>query len=309
MKQKYLLGFILPLLLLTACKKDQPKPIHLQGITLSKDTVNLVIGAQASITVTLNPSNAVDTALVFSSSDSTIAKVKKPGFITGLKVGKAVITVKNSANTVSKTCVVNVLPVGVTSVTLNKTTLNILINNTDSVKATVLSVNATYSNITWTSSDNTTASVNSKGIITAIKLGTVTITATSQDGKFSAACKVTVRDMVFFIDAIANYDLQTVGTTNTEAIWFFLKNNSAYPVVVTQWDVYDAKGFSIGEVTGTATIQPGIQYTSLTQYFKIGYYDPGQVGLDDWPVVVLFNCKGKNYKLTLNFEGQTVTDL
>ncbi len=309
MKQAYLLSFIIPLLFLTACKKDQPKPIHLQSIALSKDTVNMIIGAQASITVTLNPGNAVDTVLVFSSSDSTIAKVKKPGIISGLKVGKAVITVKNSTNTVSKTCVVNVLPVGVTAVTLNKTTLNILVSNTDSLKATVLPANATYSTVTWTSSDKTTATVDSKGIITAIKLGTVTITATSQDGKFSAACKVQVQDMAFFINAIANYDLQNVGSTNTEAIWFFLKNNSAYPLAITQWDVYSAKGFSIGEATGSETVQPGVQYSSLTQSFKIGYYDPGQVGLDDWPVVVLFNCKGKNYKLTLDFAGQTVIDL
>lgn len=79
----------------------------------------------------------------------------------------------------------------VTSVTLNKDTLNLEVGKTRKLSATVLPASAADKSITWSSSKPDVASVSSNGTVTAEKAGTAVITATATNGK-SASCTVTV---------------------------------------------------------------------------------------------------------------------
>ena len=79
----------------------------------------------------------------------------------------------------------------VTSVTLNKDTLNLEVGKTGKLSATVLPDSAANKSITWSSSKTDVASVSSNGTVTAKKAGTAVITATAVNGK-SASCTVTV---------------------------------------------------------------------------------------------------------------------
>ena len=79
----------------------------------------------------------------------------------------------------------------VTSVTLNKYTLNLEVRKTGKLTATVLPASAADKSITWSSSKTDVASVSSNGTVTAKKAGTAVITATATNGK-SASCTVTV---------------------------------------------------------------------------------------------------------------------
>lgn len=80
--------------------------------------------------------------------------------------------------------------VAVTSVTLNKTSATVDKGESITLTATVEPSNATDKTVTWSSSNNSVATV-SDGIVTAVSEGTATITAASNNGK-AAACKVTV---------------------------------------------------------------------------------------------------------------------
>lgn len=79
----------------------------------------------------------------------------------------------------------------VTSVTLNKYTLNLKVGKTGKLSATVLPDSAANKSITWSSSKTDVASVSSSGTVNAKKAGTAVITATATNGK-SASCTVTV---------------------------------------------------------------------------------------------------------------------
>lgn len=79
----------------------------------------------------------------------------------------------------------------VTSVTLNKYTLNLEVGKTGKLTATVLPASAADKSITWSSSKTDVASVSSNGTVTAKKAGTAVITATATNGK-NASCTVTV---------------------------------------------------------------------------------------------------------------------
>ena len=82
--------------------------------------------------------------------------------------------------------------VPVTGVSLEYPSLRILLGASIPFNATITPANASNKNISWTSSDNSVATVSASGLVTAVNLGTATITATTADGGFTANCTVTV---------------------------------------------------------------------------------------------------------------------
>ena len=83
--------------------------------------------------------------------------------------------------------------VPVSQITLNKTETSISVGNSETLTATVTPENAANKALTWASSDEDVATVAPDGTVTAVKVGTATITATAADGSGkSAVCKVTV---------------------------------------------------------------------------------------------------------------------
>lgn len=97
----------------------------------------------------------------------------------GIKNGNLVVT--EPASTVP-----------VTGVTLNKSNTELTVGNTETLTATVLPENATNKAVTWSSSDPSVATV-ANGVVTAMAVGTTTITATAADGSgVRATCGVVV---------------------------------------------------------------------------------------------------------------------
>ena len=81
----------------------------------------------------------------------------------------------------------------VSQITLNKAETSISVGNSETLTATVAPENATNKALTWASSDEDVATVALDGTVTAVKVGTATITATAADGSGkSATCTVTV---------------------------------------------------------------------------------------------------------------------
>jgi glycosidase len=82
--------------------------------------------------------------------------------------------------------------VPVTGVTVSPTSASIAAGLTRQLTATVQPANASNQNVSWSSSNNSVATVNSNGLVTAVAPGTATITVTTQDGNRTAPCAVTV---------------------------------------------------------------------------------------------------------------------
>ena len=79
----------------------------------------------------------------------------------------------------------------VTGISLDKTELTIEEGKMEALKATIEPIGASDPTVIWASSDETVAIV-SGGVVKALAEGTATITATTQDGGFTASCTVTV---------------------------------------------------------------------------------------------------------------------
>ncbi len=74
------------------------------------------------------------------------------------------------------------------------TTLDLIVGRTATLSATISPGNATYKCLTWSSSDESVATVDASGKVTAVSVGNATITAYSADASKAAACEVTVKE-------------------------------------------------------------------------------------------------------------------
>ncbi|MEY2354779.1 phage major tail protein, TP901-1 family [Lysinibacillus capsici] len=83
-------------------------------------------------------------------------------------------------------------PVAVTGLSVNPTTLTVSEGRTESIVANVVPVNAANKSVTFTSSDETIATITPQGVVTGVAEGSATITATTVDGGFTATTIVTV---------------------------------------------------------------------------------------------------------------------
>ncbi len=85
--------------------------IHVSGVTLSKDTLSLNSGFSCQLTANVQPGNASNKSVVWSSSDTNVAIVDQSGFITALSAGTASISVTTSDGGYTASCSVKVFRV------------------------------------------------------------------------------------------------------------------------------------------------------------------------------------------------------
>jgi cellulose 1,4-beta-cellobiosidase len=98
--------------------------------------------------------------------------------------------------------------VAATGVSVNPTSTSVDVDATITLTATVTPSNATNKNVTWSSSDTNVATVSSAGVVTGVSTGSATITATTDNGGFTAASDVTVSE------ATENFTLTLVVSGN-----------------------------------------------------------------------------------------------
>ncbi len=184
----------------TAVCKVTVTPVKVTSITLAK-TALVYPGKSVTLKATVNPSNAANKNVKWTSSNSNIATVDTKGVVRGIKSGTVNITC--TAQDGSKkyaVCKVTVgVPVTKVKITTTETSSNAwYVGKTGKLTATVEPSNATEKGITWKSSNTKLATVDANGNVKIVKYDTgwlatnkVTITATSKSGA-SAEFKLTV---------------------------------------------------------------------------------------------------------------------
>lgn len=154
-------------------------------------------GENSTLNVTVKP-EGVYAPIKWSSSNTKVATVSNKGVVTAKAEGKAVITAKltqkNSKGKylTAKTTVTVTTKVGSVVLSENEITIGVK-GNTKTLKATVKPSSASNHKVEWTSSDESIATVDANGVVTATGYGETEITATAADGSGKkAVCKVSV---------------------------------------------------------------------------------------------------------------------
>ena len=158
------------------------------GITTT-DALTLTAGEAATLETAVAPDDATHVSISYTSSDDAIATVSASGEVTAVAAGDATITAAIDGTALSAACEITVLP-AIESVELNYTTLSLRPEGTAQLTYTVAPEEALADNVTYTSSDETVATVDAEGNVTAVANGTATI-AVDVNG-VAAECEVTV---------------------------------------------------------------------------------------------------------------------
>ncbi len=170
--------------------------IPVTGVTIEPGDVQLEKGEQQQLRAKVTPENATNQAIVWSTSDPTVAHVSDDGVISAGRSGSTLVWAKAEEDeNYYAICHVTVIA-HVEGISLDKEKITLQEGETETLKATFNPSNSSNQNIIWTSSDEEIATVeksgDNSGTVTGQKEGTATITATTEDGNKTATCEVTV---------------------------------------------------------------------------------------------------------------------
>lgn len=173
-------------------KKDESTPsIPVNYISLSVTSITLNVLEEQTVTATINPSNASNKNLSWSSSNNNVVSVNN-GKIKALKEGTATITV-TSSNNKKATLKVEVKALlkdnSPKEIYINLTSLKLKPKETKQLKTTVLPLSASQE-VTWVASSDC-VTVSNTGLVKANKTGKATVSAITKNG-LVAKIEVTV---------------------------------------------------------------------------------------------------------------------
>ena len=167
--------------------------VRVTSITLNKNDLTTNRGNNVQLRASVLPEDATDKSVTWFSSDPQIVDVSSDGLLEAKQFGTVKITA-TASNGLSAVCNVTVKPIEVASVTLNKTTVELVVGETCTLNAIVAPSNAENKAVVWSSSNTSVVTV-AGGNITGIKEGSATITATA--GNQKAVCTVSVTQAPF----------------------------------------------------------------------------------------------------------------
>lgn len=186
------------------------------AVVASPDSGSVTVGQTSQLSAVAQDAlgHALPAApIVWSSTDSTIARVSASGVVSGVAAGtsKVIASAEGKADTVA--VLVTVVPVA--SVGVAPSTVSVSVGATAQLTASALAADgSTLSNrlVTWASSNAAAATVSATGLVSAVAAGSATITATV-DGK-SAPVTVTVQSAaVSSVSVALNATALTLGQT------------------------------------------------------------------------------------------------
>lgn len=239
------------------------KHIAVTSIELNRNKLTMKEGESATLSATVKPENATDKTIIWSSTNPQVATVDK-GTVLAVQEGQTIIYATCGDKTAACEVTVEKKAIPVSSISLNQTSLKLIVGESYQLTATVSPNDASDMSIHWSSSDNTVAIVKD-GVVTAIARGEVDIKAIA--GEKSALCHIQVEQ----VDAVdmglsVLWGRYNLGATYPEAAgdyyaWGELEPKSSYSWVNyrfrTYGDTYENTKYS--------------KYVTDTQYGNVDY--------------------------------------
>lgn len=206
--------------------------------------------------------------VTWTTSDATLASASSGGLLTGLKAGS--ITVTASQGSVNGTMKISVTQATLTSISVQGNN-GLVAGSTEQLSAlgtyTDKSTQSLTAQVTWQSSDPTVASISASGMVTAVKAGNVTITASMNSVSGTAGVAVTAAQVVLTainvgtpspsLGAGSNEQLTATGVysdNSTQSLTSQVSWGSSDPTVATVSAAGVLTGVKAGSVTVTASL-------------------------------------------------------
>lgn len=247
------------------------------SIEISQSEITVRKGTEFYLNATPLPDDADDKTIVWSCNDTEIATVSEDGKVATLKVGQCIITATNPDSGVSVACVVNVLE-PITGLTLNTYYQNMVKGTRFVLIPYVEPTTASNKDVTFWSSDLDVATVDEKGIITAVNGGTCEIVVTTVESSFVAKCTIDVKEYVSSIQLPFDFKYLNFGdlykmtaevgsktASNKALVW---TSSDTGIVTVDENGVIKGVGYGRAIITATAADGSGVSASCIIQVVK-----------------------------------------
>jgi trimeric autotransporter adhesin len=175
-------------------------PAVLVAVTVSPPAANVPAGETEQLTATGDYSDGstqdITDSVTWSSSAASDASVSSTGLVTAEAEGAAAITATDPTTSIEGASAITVLPAVLLAVEVSPPAANVAAGETEQLSASGLYSDGTTKNMTdsvsWSTSSSSSATVNQKGLVTAVDTGAATITATDPSSMDSGSAVITV---------------------------------------------------------------------------------------------------------------------
>ncbi len=163
---------------------DLPENILVESLAIYGG--NITNGLSSQLSVGILPNNATNKEVTWSVLENPVAQISETGLLTALSNGDVIVKVSaddDSGVYAEKKFTVSGVkgpPILVEKITINGN--DITDGNPLQLTVTVLPSDTDNPSVTWTVSDESIATIDNEGLLTPIKNGTITVTATAEDG-------------------------------------------------------------------------------------------------------------------------------
>lgn len=238
--------------------KALPTPVT--GITLSIKSATINVNESMTIVADVQPSDADNGRVTWTSSDVSVAKVEWDGFVTGTSSGKTIITATSVENpAISASCEITVhQPLRV--ITLYPSEMSLKVGESFEHWSIIFSpASSDNKEVTWSSSDENVAKIDANGKLIALSGGSAVISVISvEDQEVRDECNITVIQPV--TDVVLNKTLLTINKDEAERLEARIIPETATNKSVN-WQSSDVRVAMVSQEgtvyalqTGTATI-------------------------------------------------------
>ncbi|GEM_PF-1488816 len=273
--------------------------VHPNSVVVTADYQSVSLNETIHLNAEVQPANTTNPSVTWSSSDENIVTVDANGIVTGKGNGTAIITATTVDGNVSGSIEIQAI-VPAAGIALTNNNLEIVKGQSEQLSFVFTPENTSNKNVIWSSGDESVATVDENGVVTAVEGGTTIITVLSEDGGYTAKCEVKVVVLSEFVSIVSDVlevicgetaQLEVMvlpeNTTNKEVIW-----SSNNPGIVS----VDSNGKITGRGNGVAQITVTTKDTGVFATVDIqGIVLAGEIQLSDQKLDIV---KGNSAELS-----------
>ena len=249
MKKRSLFILAVALCVIT-CKGKEEQLVSVSSVSIYPASTSLDVGESVDLQIIITPSNASYEEVVWSSSQNSIATVDKNGSVTAIAEGKAVIKATAGGKTGSCEVTINKKYIPVISVTVEKSSLELIEGDKKQINAQVYPEDATNNIVLWKSTSPSIATVDKDGTIEAVSKGNTYIVASADN--ITDTCFVTVFPKTIPVESIS-LDITEMSLKESESkqlVATIFPDNASDKTVKWESSNNSVVSVSNGKVTG-----------------------------------------------------------
>ena len=192
MNKKYLY-YTIASIFLFSCSKDDDNSIAVSRILIDPITLTLITGETETLTAIVQPNDATNQTITWTSNNQEVVVVDKSGNVTAKTHGTAIITATIQDEKINTDCIITVLPAGKTLFTHNYEAM--IVGNVFPLRMFMTQDDFENTSFEWNSDNNAVAMVDEHGIVRGLSEGIATITCTAYSGKIHDSISISFIDL------------------------------------------------------------------------------------------------------------------